>query len=68
LGLDVVGEGLKVGTRAGEGKEEWKGEGRLRNEMSRVGKWRVDIDISVSLSDSMIRDWIEEERNGILID
>jgi hypothetical protein len=31
----------------------------LRNEMSRVGKCRVD-------SDSMILDWIEEERNGMV--
>ena len=52
--------GLKEGTRAGEGKEEWKGEGRLRKEMSRVGKCRVDV------SDSMTLDWIEEERNGMV--
>ena len=57
--LEVGDDGLKEGTKAGEGKEEWKGEGRLRNEMSRVGKCRVD-------SDSMILDWIEEDRNGIL--
>jgi hypothetical protein len=58
--LEVEGDGLKEGTRAGEGKEEWKGEGRLRNEMSRVGKCRVDV------SDSIMRDWIEEEWNGMV--
>jgi hypothetical protein len=66
LVMEEEREGLKGGMVKGDGRGgEWKGEGRLRKGMSmaRGGKVRVEDD---SDSDSMIRDWMEEERKGIL--